>query len=102
MPSLVRMLGQPELAACFARQPGRVIATEQELCDAEGRLFRMDRVVIDPSRVTVIEFKTGAEEPARHEGQVQDYIRVLSEVYPSREVSALIAYVDHATVRSIS
>ena len=52
--------------------------------------------------VTVIDFKTGVEEPAAHEAQVRDYMRVLSEVYPAREVSALLAYVDHATVRSIT
>ena len=49
-----------------------------------------------------IDFKTGEEEPARHEAQVRDYMRILSEVYPARTVSALIAYVDLGTVRSIS
>jgi len=102
IPNLVRLLAQPDLAECFALLPDRTIATEQELCDADGRLFRMDRIVVDPKHVTVIDFKTGAEEPAQHEAQVRDYMRILSEVYPAREVSALIAYVDLATVRSIS
>ena len=102
VPSLLRMLAQPDLAQCFAKQPGRMILTEQELCDAEGRLFRMDRIVVEPGHVTVIDFKTGAEEPARHEAQVRDYMRILSEVYPARTVSALIAYVDLGTVRSVS
>ncbi len=102
IPNLLRLLAQPELAECFTLLPGRTILIEQELCDAEGRLFRMDRIVVDPKRVTVIDFKTGAEEPALHEAQVRDYMRILSEVYPARAVSALIAYVDLATVRSIT
>jgi ATP-dependent helicase/nuclease subunit A len=101
VPNLLRMLAQPDLAACFTPGTGRTISTEQELCDADGHLFRMDRIVVDPGRVTVIDFKTGAEEPAPHEAQVRDYMRVLSEVYPAREVSALLAYVDLAVVRSI-
>lgn len=101
VPNLLRMLAQPDLAACFRPGAGRKISTEQELCDADGHLFRMDRIVVDPGRVTVIDFKTGGEEPGAHEAQVRDYMRVLSEAYPAREVSALLAYVDLAVVRSI-
>jgi ATP-dependent helicase/nuclease subunit A len=101
VPDLLRMIAQPDLEECFRPLPGRTIFTEHELCDAQGRVSRLDRVVVDAERVSVIEFKTGAEEPAQHEAQVREYMRLLSGVHPEREVSALIAYVDHATVRSI-
>jgi RecB family exonuclease len=60
----------------------------------------MDRVVVDPSRVTVIDFKTGAEEPAGHEAQLRAYMQVLSEAFPGLPVSGLAAYVDFGIVRS--
>ncbi|MGA2639425.1 MAG: UvrD-helicase domain-containing protein [Spirochaetia bacterium] len=102
VPSLVRLLGVPDIADCFTPKAGRTILTEQELCDSEGRLSRMDRIVVDAGRVTVIDFKTGAEDPAAHEAQVRDYMRILSEVYPARTVEALLAYVDLGTARRIS
>jgi ATP-dependent exoDNAse (exonuclease V) beta subunit len=102
VPGLVRVLGTPEIADCFTPKAGRAILTEQELCDSDGRLVRMDRIVVDAGQVTVIDFKTGAEDPAPHEAQVRDYMRILSEVYPRKKIEALLAYVDLGTVRRIS
>ena len=62
----------------------------------------MDRVVADPDRVTVIDFKTGEEQPVEHEAQVRDYMAILSDAFPGREVTALLAYVDLGTVRSFA
>jgi alpha-D-ribose 1-methylphosphonate 5-triphosphate diphosphatase PhnM len=102
VPGLVRLLSVPDLEECFAPRPGRTILTEQELCDSSGKLARVDRLVVDPGHVTVIDFKTGAEDPARNEAQVRDYMSILSEVYPGKTVSALLAYVDLGTARKIS
>ena len=74
---------------------------EKEFCDRHGRLFRMDRIVVDPDRVTVIDFKTGEEEPEKHEEQLRGYIRICADLYPGREVAAVIAYVDHGILRRV-
>ena len=39
-----------EMAGYFRAVPGREIRKEQEYSDSAGRLFRMDRVIIDPGR----------------------------------------------------
>ncbi len=44
----------------------------------------MDRVILDPGAVTVIDYKTGAEEPAEHELQLRRYMEILSGAYPGR------------------
>jgi ATP-dependent exoDNAse (exonuclease V) beta subunit len=102
LPGLQRLLSQPGLAACFAPAPGRLIRTECELCDSAGRLVRMDLVVVDPARITVVDYKTGEEEPAAHEAQLRDYMRILAEAWPGREVRALVAYVDLGIVRELA
>ncbi len=102
VPALVRLVQATELAGCFSPAEGRVVFTEQEFCDSAGTLSRMDRVVVDPALVTVIDFKTGAEEPAQHEAQLRSYMAVLSEVYPGRPVRGIIGYVDRGTARSLS
>jgi RecB family exonuclease len=95
------MIRGTALSNAFAAAPGRTILIEQEFCDETGRLFRMDRVVVDPAVVTVIDFKTGAEDPASHEGQLRTYMHILASVYPERAVEALIAYVDRGTIREL-
>jgi ATP-dependent exoDNAse (exonuclease V) beta subunit len=102
VPPLERLLLKPEMSDCFLPAAGRSILTEQEVCDSEGRLVRMDRVIVDAGRLTVVDYKTGLENPAAHESQVRDYMRILSEAFPGRGVSALLAYVDLGTVRTIS
>jgi ATP-dependent exoDNAse (exonuclease V) beta subunit len=102
VPSLVRLLRTPELSDCFSPAAGRSIFTEQELCDSDGKLVRMDRVIVDAKKLVVIDYKTGLENPAAHESQVRDYMKILSEAYPGRKTMALLAYVDIGTVRKIS
>ena len=99
---LAGMIERTELRDYFARRTGRITFTEQEFCDAAGRLVRMDRVVLDPQGVTVIDWKTGAENPAENEAQLADYARILSAIFPGKPVGALLAYVDHGIVRRVS
>jgi ATP-dependent helicase/nuclease subunit A len=80
----------------FVRKPGREVRTEQEFSDREGSLFRMDRVVLDEGRVTVVDYKTGHDRTAqdKHMAQVRSYMKILSGVYPGKAVEGIIAYVD--------
>ena len=85
-----------ELEDYFKRRPGREVRTEQEFSDREGNLFRMDRVVLDGGKVTVIDFKTGHDMAAeeKYAAQVRSYMRILGSIYPKRRVEGIIAHVD--------
>ncbi len=61
----------------------------------------MDRVVVDPDRVTVVDFKTGEEERLEHVRQMQEYAGILSAVYPGRRVEAVLAYLDTGRLRRV-
>jgi len=50
----------------FARE-GRRVLNEQEFAMTDGSLTRMDRVIIDPGVVTVLDYKTGDEKPGHTE-----------------------------------
>jgi len=85
-----------ELAGYFKEVPGRKIRKEQEYSDGSGRLFRMDRVIIDPGVITVIDYKTGKNKEAqgKYRAQMRNYMRILGEVYPGKFISGIIAFVD--------
>ncbi len=93
---LLEFLNHEEISPYFRAMPGRVIKSEQEFSDPMGNLFRMDRVVFQEGRVTVIDYKTGAEREAEKEyiSQLKNYIRILKEIYPDKNVEGVIAYVD--------
>ncbi len=94
-------LQKPEARQFFLPNEGRRILNEQEFVRSDGRLYRMDRLVVDPDAVTVIDFKTGNQD-VEYAEQVLGYINILSEVYPGRSIRGFLAYVDRAIIRQVT
>jgi ATP-dependent exoDNAse (exonuclease V) beta subunit len=93
------------LKAYFERRPGREAYNELQVCDRLGGLFRLDRVVVDPEEVTVLDYKTGDSgdpEAGRTGGeedraQMRLYLRFAAELFPDRTVRGVLAYLDRGT-----
>ena len=107
--TVMRLIKHEEMAEYFRQKPGRQIRREQEFSDGEGRLFRMDRVIIDRDKITVIDFKTGGEKDPGEKypgdtnmSQLRTYMRILKGVYPNKEVQGIIAYADLGTIRRLA
>lgn len=58
---VARYFNKAPAGELFDRKPGRRVYRETDFCDGTGRVFRMDRVVVDEDAVTVVDFKTGAD-----------------------------------------
>ncbi len=80
----------------FQALPDRVIKKEQGFSDHRGNLFRMDRVIFEEDQVSVIDYKTGTDKEAEKEyiPQLKNYVRILKEIYPDKNVEGVLAYVD--------
>jgi ATP-dependent helicase/nuclease subunit A len=96
-----RLVRETDLGRYFEAGPGRTILVEQEFCGPGGRLFRMDRVVVDPDLVTVIDYKTGPGVEEEHLREVETYARILEAAWPGRRVEALLAYLDRRELRRV-
>jgi ATP-dependent exoDNAse (exonuclease V) beta subunit len=101
--TILAFLNHKEIRGYFSRKAGRTVRREQEFSDGEGSLFRMDRVIIDNDRITVIDFKTGSDKEAEEKYRVQmkTYMKILRELYDGRNVEGVIAYVDIKAMRRI-
>ena len=102
--TILAFLNHKEIRGYFSRKAGRTVRREQEFSDGEGSLFRMDRVIIDNDRITVIDFKTGSDKEAEEKYRVQmkTYLKILRELYDGRNVEGIIAYVDIKAIRRIN
>jgi len=100
---LLEFLNHEEIRPYFQAKPGRVIKKEQDFSDPRGNLLRMDRVIFEGDRVSVIDYKTGTDKEAEKEyiSQLKDYIRILREVYPDKNVEGVIAYVDLKEIKKV-
>jgi ATP-dependent exoDNAse (exonuclease V) beta subunit len=87
----------------FQMKPGRTIMREQDFSDTKGNLFRLDRVIIDTDRITVIDFKTGHDRDRddAYKSQIKTYMKILREVYPGKPVEGIVAYIDTKELRRI-
>jgi ATP-dependent helicase/nuclease subunit A len=101
--TLTGLIEHEGLGEYFSPASGREIRREQEFSDAAGRLFRMDRVVIDRDKITVIDYKTGREKDSeeKYQAQIKTYMKILKAVYPGKDVEGIIAYVDLKEVRRL-
>jgi ATP-dependent exoDNAse (exonuclease V) beta subunit len=98
------LLREPQLSPYYEPRPDRTVFLEYELADAAGHLFRLDRMTLDPDRVTVIEYKTGGDGDyqEKHQAQMFNYLTIVSDVFPDRPVEGLIGYVDLAIVKRVA
>jgi ATP-dependent exoDNAse (exonuclease V) beta subunit len=99
--SIFEFLRTPEIASFFVYVEGRIILNEQEFVSPDGRLFRMDRIIVDADAVTVIDFKTGDDKEA-YTDQVHGYMDILQNFYPGSTIRGVLAFVDRKIIRVVA
>ncbi len=100
---ITAMIDRPELKKYFIPAPGRIVKNEQDFTDAEGTR-RIDRLVIDPQEVTIIDYKTGnasGDDDKKYDEQIRLYRTLISAFYPGRAVRGFIAYIDQNRIREV-
>jgi ATP-dependent exoDNAse (exonuclease V) beta subunit len=88
-----RFLGDPRVREILFR-PGRVL-TEQHLSDT--RAFGIvDRLIIAPDRITLIDFKTGrvGHLADKYRPQMIRYRTILQDLFPGRPIEGYLLFVD--------
>ena len=98
---LLRFLQVPAVADMMAEKSGRRVLIEQEFVNRTGQLFRMDRVCVDVDAVTVVDYKTGDDDPS-YTDQVRGYMEILRDLYPGKAVRGVLAFIDRRTLRKIA
>lgn len=97
---LLRFLAVPEVRAWFEKQAGRTVLREVEFVNEAGAVHRMDRVVVDTDRVTLIDFKTGDPLPF-YAAQMANYRQILKQVHPGKEIICYFAYIDPCRIEKV-
>ena len=93
-----RVLSDPDYAPLFGDGSLGEAPLAATLPDGRVIAGTVDRLLIEESRVSVLDFKTGrvpedeALIPASHRAQMAAYIQALSVIFPGREVTAALLY----------
>ena len=97
------VLDDPRFAAVFGpgSRPEAAVAGEARDLPGIGFSGRLDRLLVTPERVLVVDFKTNRPAPRRIEDadeaylrQMAIYVAVLRSVFPGRPVEAALLWTD--------
>ncbi|MCK4994334.1 MAG: UvrD-helicase domain-containing protein [Candidatus Omnitrophica bacterium] len=77
------------------------IYKEKEFVDKYGRTFRIDRLVIRDNEALVLDFKSSQEGKEDHVKQVREYMHIVQDVYPEKNVQGYLLYMDQVKVVEI-
>ncbi len=77
------------------------IFTEKEMVDSQGNLKRCDRLIIAPSRIILIDFKSGEEFSTEHIIQIREYATILKEIY-FRGIESYLVYLDTGKIKRVA
>ncbi|MFH1449673.1 MAG: UvrD-helicase domain-containing protein [bacterium] len=94
IPLLRTFFSQEELRRWFLLPAEVKVYCEKEIVGANGLLYRVDRLLIFPEKVVIIEFKSGEVYSKKHKEQVADYLKFLSEIYSEKVVEGYLVYVE--------
>ncbi|MCX7927971.1 MAG: UvrD-helicase domain-containing protein [Candidatus Omnitrophica bacterium] len=73
---------------------------EQELITKDATTKRIDRLLIYPEKVIVIDFKSSPSKYQQQINQLKQYLEILKEIYPQKKVEGVLLFFDQdKTVR---
>jgi len=78
--------------------PSERVWTEKEVLGSDGRVRRIDRLIVFDDRVEVIDFKWGEKREEEHGAQLRDYTLLISRIYPDKSVKGFLIYLDSREV----
>ncbi len=100
-PAIERLLGLPAAKPFFYCGRSEVF-TEKEIMTAQGLHRRLDRLIIQEKEAWVVDFKSSRDPGGTQAVQVQEYIAVMTAMYPQRIIKGFLVYLDKMEVEQIS
>ena len=91
------LAAKEEFSRLFYNKDG-IILCEKEIMTQRGEFRRIDRLVVTDSTVEVIDYKTSPEEKDAHVMQVKEYMSLLKDIYPGKDITGAILYLDTLTL----
>ncbi len=76
--------------------------TEKEIADASGGIRRIDRLIVRPESVRVVDFKSGAAHREAHREQLRGYAALAAARYPGRAVAGTLVYLDRGEAEEVA
>jgi len=82
-------------------EEGLNVFTEKEIVSINGRVIRLDRLIIKDDEVWIVDFKSSEEDSFDHIEQIKNYKLAISLIFPHKKVRGYLVYFDSQKVEEI-
>ena len=89
-----RLLDDPRFKSFFFLAEGESVFLEKDVVDSRGNTRRIDRLIVRPGRIDVLDYKSSGEGLSEHRNQLVEYIGIVKEIYPGSKVVGILVYLD--------
>ncbi|MCM8784311.1 MAG: UvrD-helicase domain-containing protein [Candidatus Omnitrophica bacterium] len=98
--TVLNLLEHKEFYKLFMIEEGSVFQ-ELELVNSLGKTYRLDRLIVKDKEVFLLDFKTSHDREDEDFKQVKEYISLLHEVYPHKEINGFLIYLDDFSLKKV-
>lgn len=96
-----KLLNDKKAAALFFLTEG-IVSTEKEIITSEGRLFRIDRLIIKKDEVIVADYKSSKDSHEEYVAQLLNYMSLVRGIFKKSKVRGFLVYLDTADIEEIN
>ncbi len=97
---LLRIIQEDKLFPFFYLEEGRVY-TEKEIVAEDGRIMRIDRLIIKDKEVWIIDYKTSHNPTIEDKNQLREYIKTISNIYSEYKIKGFLIYLQTMEVKEV-
>ncbi len=99
--SMVRRLVENKDLEPFFYVKGGSVFQEREVVDSSGDTKRIDRLIVMPGAVSIVDYKSARDESERQKAQMAEYMKIVRELYPGPEIKGFLIYLDTLSLEEI-
>ena len=96
-----KLLAKKELKSIFF-VPASDVFCEKEVVNRFGDGRRIDRLVVREKEIWIVDYKSSQEAKLDHEKQINEYVQIIKDIYPKREVRGFLVYLDRMIKEEIN
>ncbi|MDR3071413.1 MAG: UvrD-helicase domain-containing protein [Endomicrobium sp.] len=74
------------------------IYNEKEIVNASGKLFKIDKLIVDKDKVIIVDFKSSNQDMLENRNQLKSYAGLITEIYPHKKISTYIVNIEKVQI----
>lgn len=74
--------------------PEASVYCEQEIVGKDGRIKRIDRLIVSKEKALIVDYKRTSLPPERVRKQLEGYKEAVADIYPGKKIEAVVVFLD--------